>query len=62
MNKEELPEEWNESTIVPLYEKGEKTDCDNYRSIALLPTAYKILSKFLLSMLTPYAEEFIGDH
>jgi len=28
-NKEELPEEWKESIIVPIYKKGDKTDCNN---------------------------------
>jgi len=27
-----------------------------------LPTTYKTLSSILLSILTPYAEEIIGDH
>ena len=27
-----------------------------------MPTTYKILSNILLSRLTPYAEEIIGDH
>ena len=61
-NKEELPEEWKESIIVPIHKKGDKTDCNNYRGISLLPTVYKILSNILLSRLTPYAEEIIGDH
>ena len=61
-NKEELREEWNELIIVPIYKKGDKTDCSNYRGISLLPTTYKILSKILLSRLTPYAEEINGDH
>jgi hypothetical protein len=25
-NKEELPEQWKESIIVPIYKKGDKTD------------------------------------
>jgi len=37
-NKEELPEEWKESIIVPIYEKRDKTDCNSYRGISLLPT------------------------
>jgi len=61
-NKEELPEEWKESIIVPMYKQGDKTNCSNYRGISLLATMYKILSNFLLSRLTPYAEEIIGDH
>jgi hypothetical protein len=62
IGKEKLPEEWKESVIVPICQKGDKTNCSNYRGISLLPTAYKILSNFLLSRLTPYAEEIIGDH
>jgi hypothetical protein len=61
-NKDELPEERKESVIVPIYKKGDKTDCSNYRSISLLLTTYKILSNILLSRLTPYAEEITGDH
>ena len=61
-NKEELPEEWKESIIVPLYKKGDETDCSNYSGVSLLPTTYKILSNILISWLTPYAEEITGDH
>jgi hypothetical protein len=48
--------------IVPIHKKGDKTDCDNYRGILLLPTTYKILSNILVSRLIPYAEEIMGDH
>ena len=61
-NKEELAGEWKESIIVPIHKKGDKTDCNNYRGVSLLPTTYKILSNILLSRLIPYAEEIIGDH
>ena len=61
-NKEEFPEEWKEPIIVLIYKKDNTTDCSNCRCISLLPTTYKILSNILLSRLTPYAEESIGDH
>jgi len=60
--KEKLPEEWKESIIVPIYKKGGKTDCSNYRGISLLPTTYKMLSNILLSRLIPYAKVIIADH
>jgi hypothetical protein len=40
-NKDGLPEEWKESIIVPIYKKGDKADCNNYRGISLLPTTQK---------------------
>jgi hypothetical protein len=61
-NKEKLPEEWKESILVPIYKKGDKTDCSNYRGISLLSTTYKIPSNILLSRLIPYTGEIIEDH
>jgi dihydroorotase len=29
-NKDELPQQWKESIIVPIYKKANKTDCSNY--------------------------------
>ena len=57
-----MPVERKESIIVPIYKKGDKTNCSNYRGISLLPTTYKILSSILFSRLVPHAKEIIGDH
>ena len=40
---EMLPEQWKESIIVPIYKKGEKTNCSNYLGMSLLLTSYKIV-------------------
>ena len=48
--------------IVPIYKKGDKTDCSNYRGTSILPTMYKIVSIILLSRLTAYAEKITGAH
>jgi hypothetical protein len=29
LNREELPEQWKKSVIVPVYKKSDKTDCSN---------------------------------
>ena len=60
-NKEDLPEEWKELIIVPIYKNGGKTDCSNCRGISLMSTEYKILSNILLSRLTSFAETIIWD-
>jgi hypothetical protein len=61
-NKEELPQQWKESIFVPIHKRVDKTDCNNYRGISLLSTAYKILSNILLARLTPYVNEIVSDH
>jgi hypothetical protein len=63
-NKEELPDQWKESIIVPVHKKDDKTDCNNYRCVSLLSTSYKMLSNILLLRLSPYirVDEIIGDY
>jgi hypothetical protein len=61
-NKEELPQQWKESIIIPIHKKSDKTDCNKYRGISLISTAYKILSNILPASLTPYVNEIIGNH
>jgi hypothetical protein len=48
-NKEELPNQWKESIILPVYKKSDKIDCSNYREISLVSTSHKIVSNILLS-------------
>jgi hypothetical protein len=55
-NKEELPDQWKESIIVPIHEKGDKTDCNNYHGISLLSTSYNILSNILFPRLSLYVD------
>jgi len=57
-----LPQQWQQSIAVPVYRKGDNTDCSNYTAISLLTATYTIWSNILLSRLTAYAEESIGDH
>jgi hypothetical protein len=61
-NKEELPEDWKGSVIVPIYTEGDKTELGNYRELPNPSNTYKSLSNILLLRLTPNAEEIIRDH
>ena len=61
-NKEELPEEWMESIIVPIYKKGDKTDVVIRGAYHFCQLRTKFYPHILLSRLTPYAQEIIGDH
>jgi hypothetical protein len=42
LGKEELPEDWKESIIVPIYKKGDEIYCSNYRGMSFcqLPTKF----------------------
>jgi hypothetical protein len=59
-NKEELPDQWKESIIVPVHKKSDKTDCNNYRGISLLSTSYKMLSN--ISRLSQFTDEIVGGY
>ena len=49
-----LPEDLRDAVIVSLYKnKGEKSDCSNYRGICLLSIAGRILVRVLLNRLIP---------
>jgi hypothetical protein len=51
-SKEELPEQWKQSIIVPFY-KDNETGCSNYHGISLL-SPYKIVSSIVLSSCLVY--------
>jgi hypothetical protein len=57
-----LPQQWKECITVPVYKKGDKTDCSNYRGISLLSTSYKSLFNLLLLKLSPHVYEIIRDN
>ena len=61
-DEEKLPEEWMDGVICPIYKKGDKLDCCNYRGITLINAAYKVLSQILCRQLSPHAKRFVGPY
>jgi len=44
-----MPQNWKDVKIVPIFKRGSKKDCGNYRRISLLSTAGKIMASIILN-------------
>jgi hypothetical protein len=45
--KDEIPADWQMALICPVYKRGDKLNCSNYRGISLLNVMYKIFTNTL---------------
>jgi endonuclease/exonuclease/phosphatase family metal-dependent hydrolase len=59
---ETIPEGWTKGVLCPVYKKGDKLDCANYRGICLLNVAYKVFAKVLYDRLLPYANAVVQHY
>lgn len=56
-----VPDEWQTAVIVPIFKKGSRADCNNYRGISLLSLPGKVYAKVLESRIRGVIEPQISD-
>jgi sorting nexin-29 len=57
-----MPEEWEIGVICPIFKKGDRRECSNYRGITLLNTVYKIFTCLIYNRLVKYSELTLGEY
>jgi hypothetical protein len=60
--QEKIPYEWSEGILCPIYKKGDKTQCHNYRGISLLNITYKTFAILLYNRLSMILKPEIGNY
>ena len=55
------PQDWKRSVFIPIPKKGNDKECSNYRTIALISHASKIMHKILQARLQQYMNQEIPD-
>ena len=51
---QQWPQDWTKSVFIPIPKKGNAKECSNYRTIALISQARKVLLKILQAKLQQY--------
>ena len=51
---QQWPQDWKRSVFIPILKKGNAKECSNYRTIALISHASKVMLKFLQNRLQQY--------
>ena len=51
---QQWPHNWKRSVFIPIPKKGNAKECSNYRTIALIPHARKVMLKILQDRIQQY--------
>ena len=53
----EVPEDWREANVTPVFKKGKKEDLGNYRPVSLTSVPGKVMEQFILEVISRHVEE-----
>ena len=59
--KGEVPNDFRKTLIKPLYKKGDKSECGNYRGISLVSVGSKLLSNMILFRLRDAVDKVLRE-
>ena len=60
-NIQQWPQDWKRSVLIPVPKKGNAKECSNYRTIALISHASKVMLKILKARLQQYVNHELPD-
>ena len=58
---QQWPQDWERSIFMPILKKGNPKECSNYRTIALISHASKVMFKILQARLQQYENHELPD-
>ena len=58
---QQWPQDWKRSVFIPIPKKGNAKECSNYRTIALISHACKIMLKIIQVRLQQYMNRELAD-
>jgi len=58
---QQWPQDWKRSVFIPIPKKGNAKDCSNYRTVALISHASKVMLKILQARLQLYMNHELPD-
>ena len=58
---QQWPQDWERSVFIPIPKKGNAKECSNYRTIALISHASKVMLKILQARLQQYVNHGLPD-
>lgn len=57
----QVPSDWRNATLIPIPQKGDLSQCDNWRGIALLDVVGKLVARVMQERLQKLAEDELPE-